>query len=467
MAINKTRNQLTAYELRRLAEERLSTQPPERHLPGSDADNQKLIHELEVHQIELEMQNEELLQARDEIEKALETYTELYDFAPVGYITIGRNGEIRAVNLTGAALLGVERSKLTNKRFEQFVSREYRPLFTGFLDKVFASQNKEACELGLSSKGNNSLFVQIEAMATSSGQKCRIALIDITERKRLQTEIQQARHYAENIVETIRRPLLVLNSEQMVLSANQSFYRTFKTVPGATIGTVFHKLGNGQWDIPGLQKNLAELLSNDNEFTVVEVGHDFPEIGRRIITLNARRIISENPGSHNILLALEDITERKDLEVTLRHECTHDRLTGLYNRAFFDEELERLSQGRMFPLSFIMADINGLKTVNDTLGHKAGDQLIRMAARTIHGAFRAGEIVARIGGDEFVVILPETAADIAEEVVRRIRHSPEINDGQVKIAFGTATAANKNQVADAIKRADEKMYQDKAKQKES
>jgi len=70
-----------------------------------------------------------------------------------------------------------------------------------------------------------------------------------------------------------------------------------------------------------------------------------------------------------------DITSRKEVEITLRHDSTHDILTGLYNRAFFDEELERLAHGRMFPMKIVMADINGLKTFNDTLGHKAGDNL--------------------------------------------------------------------------------------------
>jgi PAS domain S-box-containing protein len=93
-----------------------------------------------------------------------------------------------------------------------------------------------------------------------------------------------------------------------------------------------------------------------------------------------------------------DITSRKEVEITLRHDSTHDILTGLYNRAFFDEELERLAVGKMFPLSIVMADVNGLKTVNDTLGHEAGDNLIRMAARIILGAFRSRTSLPVSGG---------------------------------------------------------------------
>ena len=156
-----------------------------------------------------------------------------------------------------------------------------------------------------------------------------------------------------------------------------------------------------------------------------------------------------------------DITSRKEVEVTLRHDSTHDMLTGLYNRAYFDEELERLAHGRMFPMSVVMADINGLKTVNDTLGHEAGDNLIRLAARLIMGAFRADEIVARIGGDEFAVLLPGTDNNVAEKAVKRIMRSPEIINGQVSIAFGIASAESKDQLAEALKLSDERMYRDK------
>jgi diguanylate cyclase (GGDEF)-like protein len=115
----------------------------------------------------------------------------------------------------------------------------------------------------------------------------------------------------------------------------------------------------------------------------------------------------------------------------------------------------------MFPLSIVMADVNGLKTVNDTQGHEAGDNLIRMAAKIILGAFRAEDIVARIGGDEFAVLLPRKDKNVAEEAVERIMDSPEIVKCQVSIAFGIASAESKDQLAEALKLSDERMYQHK------
>jgi PAS domain S-box-containing protein len=139
---------------------------------------------LQVHQVELEMQTAELCQARDELETTLEEYTDLYDFAPVGYFTLDHEGVILRVNLTGAGLLGVERSRLAGRRFRFFVTNETRPAFAAFLKKVFTSTAKEACEVSILKEGNAPLCVQVEGVATASGQECRIALIDLTERKR-------------------------------------------------------------------------------------------------------------------------------------------------------------------------------------------------------------------------------------------------------------------------------------------
>lgn len=161
-----------------------------------------------------------------------------------------------------------------------------------------------------------------------------------------------------------------------------------------------------------------------------------------------------------------DITNRKELEISLRHDSTHDILTGLYNRAFFETELERFARSRMFPMSIVIADVNNLKTVNDTLGHDAGDDLIRLAAGILFSVFRSEDIVARIGGDEFAVLLPETDEKTAVQAVARLKLSPEINNGQLSIAVGIATAENREQLPEALKLGDERMYRDKSAQKQ-
>jgi len=189
-----------ASELRRQAEEWLRAKPEGFESPLNGEAEQRLVHELEVHQIELEMQNAELSRARDEMEKVLERYTDLYDFAPIGYFNLDREGVIRAMNLSGAVLLGIERSLLIGGRFDQLVASGVRPHFVAFLDQVFASRVKESCETTLASGENSPLFVQIEADAFGAMQECRMAIIDIT-----------GRRYAEKALAEKRRELEELN----------------------------------------------------------------------------------------------------------------------------------------------------------------------------------------------------------------------------------------------------------------
>jgi PAS domain S-box-containing protein len=124
------------------------------------------------------------------VETELENYTDLYDFAPVGYVTLDRKQIIHAVNLTGATLLGIERSRLIGRSFGQFVASEARQRFSEFIRKVFVSQTKEACELALLKGENKSLFVQIEAVASASGLECRIGIIDISVRRQLEENLE-------------------------------------------------------------------------------------------------------------------------------------------------------------------------------------------------------------------------------------------------------------------------------------
>jgi PAS domain S-box-containing protein len=184
----KTNASADAAELRRRAEGRLRGQRSKTAPPRTDADMQRLVHELQVHQVELEMQNAELQDARDQMETMLERYTDLYDFAPVGYFSLNEQGVILEANLTGAALLGVERSRLIKRRLHQFLSAMSRPVFLAFLERVFTEPGKQVCEVSLLKKGGTSFWADVQATSAASlrGERkwCRVAVSDITALKR-------------------------------------------------------------------------------------------------------------------------------------------------------------------------------------------------------------------------------------------------------------------------------------------
>jgi two-component system CheB/CheR fusion protein len=137
-----------------------------------------------------------------------------------------------------------------------------------------------------------------------------LTFTNITILKRAEEAFHAARDYAENIVDTIREPLIVLDGELKVVSASRSFYHTFRVTPEESVGCCLYELGNRQWDIPRLRELLGTILTQDTSFEGTEMAHDFPKIGRRTMLLNARRIAGKNGEAGLILLAFEDITDR-------------------------------------------------------------------------------------------------------------------------------------------------------------
>ncbi len=183
----------SADVLRQKDEQRLPKTHDLKSLSHSEIDKLKLLHELEVHQIELEMQNEELQMAVDKAETA----TALFDFAPAGYFTLNKQSAVCQLNLSGAKLLGKERSGLVNQNFKKFIAPDFLPVFDDFHRKVFESFLKQTCELRLTRNATLSIFVHLEGIISENDQKCLLTAVDITERKNYEKEIIHSREKYE------------------------------------------------------------------------------------------------------------------------------------------------------------------------------------------------------------------------------------------------------------------------------
>ena len=302
--------------LRQRAEARFLENTPAISQPLSSMETEQLLHELQVHQIQLEMQNEELRRSQAELDSARADYFDLYDLAPLGYLTISDKGLVQKANLYASTMLGVVRNFLLNKPLSRFIFPEDQDVYFQSHKRLIENGELQNCALRLKRVDGSPLWVLLKASLAGNGDVW-ITFIDETERKQQEAASKNDLEYTENIVETVREPLLVLSSDLKILSANGSFYATFRVTPEETIGKYIYDLGNRQWDIPKLRLLLETILPTNTAFNDYEVDHIFQSIGHKTILLNARQIFRKRVGSHIILLAMEDITERKQKTVAL------------------------------------------------------------------------------------------------------------------------------------------------------
>ncbi len=163
-----------------------------------------------------------------------------------------------------------------------------------------------------------------------------------------------------------------------------------------------------------------------------------------------------------ILGTIEDITERRAAQEKVWYVSTHDQLTGLFNRIYFQAEINRMEKSRRYPVSILYVDVIGLKLVNDEQGHEAGDDLLRRTGQVLLSAFRAEDVVARIGGDEFGVILPNTGSVSTDAIVSRVKthlnsHNQSHHNAPLALAMGIATVEYGESLREAEKSAEKRL----------
>jgi PAS domain S-box-containing protein len=220
MENGKNRPKVTG--LLRLKSEELQKSKNEIRLYGSPSEvtTLKLIHELEVHQMELEMQNEELLLAKEQAEQAIEKYTKLYDYAPSGYFTLSQDGKVTEANLTGAHMLGKVRSSVLNSQFGFFISDATKNLFNDFLVKIFKSNVRELCEVNFITNDHKSFFGCLYGVVATDPSLCNVTLIDITERKEAEAALSNSKEKYSDLLNNLVEGILVYAPDSSIVLSN-------------------------------------------------------------------------------------------------------------------------------------------------------------------------------------------------------------------------------------------------------
>jgi len=293
---------------------------------------------------------------------------------------------------------------------------------------------------------------------------------DITEKHNVQLALKQSEEKYRFITENTSDVIWILNLEKLMFTyISPAIYNLRGFTPDEAMAqTVEESMTNESWDL--VQKEIERTLgifilnpSNDsnNMMTIQQLHKDgsikWIEISTRY-RFNVRNEIE-------VIGISRDVTERKINDDEIRYLSYHDQLTGLYNRRYFEMEIERLDTLRNHPISVITIDINGLKMTNDVLGHNAGDELIKQAAKTLKQACREDEIIVRLGGDEFLILLPRTNEFDCIQIINRVQdiiRKDKENKYLLSVSLGYGIKHSvDNQIKDIINQADQYMYQNK------
>lgn len=425
-----------------------------------------IVHELEVHQIELELQNEELLRVQGELEKTKKRYFDLYDMAPIGYCTLNENGLIEEVNLQLSDLLGQDRDKLIKQPLAKFIYFQDQDTYYTYRKKLLTSQEKQECELRIV-KVNDTKPCWVYLSAVSEMNKVRLVIKDISERKIFEENLKLFASVFKNAGEAIMLTGFdgtiqdineaftkitgyekeeVIGSKPSILKSGlqskqyyRSMWKTLKST-GSWTGEIWNKKKNGQI--------YAEML-------IINTVYDY-----------------RGKASHFVAL-FSDITGIKEYENSLKNIAHFDQLTKLPNRVLLTDRLEngilQIKRNKQH-LAVVFLDLDGFKDINDTFGHDVGDKLLIELSKEMKQSLREVDTLARIGGDEFVAVLFDLvevsdALPIIMRLLESCSKKIEIDDNwvQVSASLGISSYPQNHMLSPdlLLRQADQAMYQAK------
>jgi diguanylate cyclase (GGDEF)-like protein/PAS domain S-box-containing protein len=329
------------------------------------------------------------------------------------------------------------------------------------------SKNSVSLIVTVQCKDGTNKIVHLRRIA-SIQDKLFLSYDDITEQEQTKEALKNSEQKFRRCFEASPDPIFLLDKDGIFIDVNQATLSKFICNKKEVIGT---SLENCPF-FP--QESRRQIMQ---KFKMRKQGYDVPTYSLEMQDKNDSTLfvevnvgIFEDQGQFaGEIVVARDISKRKAMEDKLKLLSFYDSLTGLYNRTLFEEEMKRLGYGRHTPIGIIVCDVDGLKLINDSLGHEKGDELLQLAANVLKRCFRESDIVARIGGDEFAVLLPESGQEVTHARAQRIRTTIDEYNAQqpllhLHLSIGYAvTSHEKPEMQNLFRQADDNMYQEKLK----
>ena len=380
-------------------------------------------------------------------------------------IFVLQNNRLRYVNARFSPLTEYDEEEYYYMDFWDFIHPDFRdPVKSKALAWQRGENLFEKYEMKLLTRSGKEFWVEIYANPIQyEGQPALIgSLFDISERKHFEEALRQSEVLYRTIFETTGTAMMIFDKDLMTSLVNSEF----EVLSGYSKEEIENKT---KWPI-FVHPDDRERMKRYHQQRRIDPGlapshYEFKLLDKEQKIKDIFITVDLIPGTSDSVVSFMDITERKKAEAQVKYLSFNDKLTGLYNRAFFEEELSRLDTERQLPLSLIIGDVNGLKLINDALGHESGDRLLRKAAEILRNSCRKEDIIARWGGDEFIILLPKTKPHCAERICERIQEkSRSSSDFPIPISISLGTASKNESLQDVqaiIKEAEDKMYRNK------
>ena len=422
-------------------------------------------------QVEFLVCSAEDITEKTRIEKQIISLTKEYETIfsntqdAIFLVNVGKDGKFRysKINFSYIANTGFSHEELKDKtpkevygkKFGQEIELNYKKCLK---DRKIISYDEEL-EMPVGSKIYHTILTPV--IADDKVVQIVGSSRDITTRRKMESKIKQSEREYKSLFKDSPIGLIKIDCEGNIIDINNELIQLIGLPEKENIQV-------NLFNLPILENN---QLKQDIKKSIDKIKPILGELKFILkgkiswINYNIKPIINDDKKIEELIIASQDITEKKDAEERIKDLTFHDSLTGLYNRTYFNEELKRYNTKRQLPLSIIIGDVNGLKLTNDAFGHQEGDKLLVKAANIIKGSCRQEDLVARWGGDEFVVLLPNTDASSVKEILKRIKtacHQSELSPIRPSIALGSSTKHKSSEDIQMVyKKAENRMYKNK------